>query len=90
MNSKIPTNNQFFGLDVKEHIEDEELVNAANQDFQTPAETQWKESRKASAIQDQIEASSKIISKAINSDNIKQSNQIKRKEVKVAIVSVIQ
>ncbi len=36
VNSKIPTNNQFFGLDVKEHIEDEELVNAATKIFKRP------------------------------------------------------
>ena len=77
--------NRFSGLNVDEHIEDAELVNATSQETQMPVRTEGKEARKVSPMQDQIEASSKTKSKVTNSDNTKQPNQIGR-PVKVAIV----
>ncbi len=83
--SNISTHNRFSGLNVDEHIDDAELVNALSQETQMPVRTDGKEARKVSSMQDQIEASSKTKSKVINSDNTKQPNQIGR-PVKVAIV----
>jgi hypothetical protein len=72
----ISTHNRFSDLNVDEHIEDAELVNATSQESQMPVRTEGKEARKVSPMQDQIEASSKTKSKVINSGNTKQPNQI--------------
>jgi hypothetical protein len=83
--SNISTHNRFSGLNVDEHIEDAELVNATSQESQMPVRMEGKEARKVSPMQDQIEPLSKTKSKVTNSDNTKQHNQIGR-PVKVAIV----
>jgi hypothetical protein len=77
--------NRFSGLNVDEHIEDVELVNATGHVTQLPAVTEGKEPRKELPTQDQIEALSKTKSKVTNSDNAKRPNQIGRPS-KVAIV----